>query len=156
MPYKKSEKQRQVIVYHPESWEDNFDQFIKQYAANYGIPAKKSVVFNHLAHAAAMSLGIDLAFDYPVDQARVAKNLYVLRDEAKLTQEKMGELFGVRGIQWNVWENANAIPRHETLDEIASLFQFKSGQKLTRQDILSENLSRRAPDIRFVGQPVGN
>lgn len=81
-----------------------------------------------------------------MDQAKFGRLLAELREERDLTQDQVGDIFGVTGKTVSKWECGNAVPDFNTLINISkefqvSLYELSIGErfhkgKLSKKDLL--------------------
>ena len=71
----------------------------------------------------------------------IAKNIQILRKEANLNQLQLAELLGCSNTTISMWMQGNSFPRSDKIDKMCKIF------KCSRQDLLSEDLSKEASKV---------
>lgn len=81
-----------------------------------------------------------------MDQNKIGKFIAVLRRQAGLTQEALGEKIGVTNKTVSRWENGNYLPDIEMLRLLAQEFDVSIDELLRGERISDEGLRQKSPE----------
>ena len=90
-----------------------------------------------------------------MDQVKIGKFIAVLRRQAGLTQEALGEKIGVTNKTISRWENGNYMPDIEMLQSLANEFNISINELLAGEK-LSDTDFRRKADEAIVAASKGS
>lgn len=88
-----------------------------------------------------------------MDQIRTGKLIALLRRQAGLTQEELGERLGVSNKTVSRWENGNYMPDIEMLQLLAKEFDVSINELLTGEKMSGEQFLKKA-DASTVAAPT--
>lgn len=83
-----------------------------------------------------------------MDQVKTGKLLALLRHQAGMTQEELGETVGVTNKTISRWENGNYMPDVEMLGVLSALFHISVDELLAGERLLGEEL-RGKSDVKI-------
>ena len=87
-----------------------------------------------------------------MDQMKIGRYIALLRRQAGLTQEKLGEKLGVTNKTISRWENGNYMPDIEMFGLLAKEFHVSINDLLAGEKIPDEDFRQKADAENFFGE----
>lgn len=81
-----------------------------------------------------------------MDQIKIGKHIALLRRQAGLTQEELGEKLGISNKTISRWENGNYMPDIEMFGLLAKQFHVSINELLAEEKIADEDFPQKADE----------